>query len=338
MMDLPAPLTPADCDLRDFAFLPLDVVRLRDSDLAIHVTGEEFRCAVLLWCASWHQVPAASLPDDDKTLAALAGFGRAVGEWAKHRDGALRGWVKCSDGRLYHSVIAEKAREAWASKHEYAHRKLLDRLRKSGVQKEDMPTLDEWLSAGKPKTWPTDSNGKNGNSSGNQNDSSGKDGSSGGNDPDSDDHSAGNPPENVLKGQGQGYIKTNTPPNPQGGESPPKPKRERKPRIQLKTFIDQCVQAGEKPISGYQPLLTYVESTGLPMEFVQIAWDVFKREFLPDGTHESRLQADWRRHFLNYVEKGYYRLWFAKQTDAGPVYELSTQGIQAQASLRKEAA
>ena len=128
------------------------------------------------------------------------------------------------------------------------------------------------------------------------------------------------------------------PPNPPGGESPAKKPRERKPRIQLKTFIDQCVQAGEKPISGYQPLLTYVENTGLPMDFVQIAWDVFKREFLPPGEHANRLQADWRRHFLNYVEKGYYRLWYAKQTDDGPIYELSTQGIQAQASLRKEAA
>ena len=26
---------------------------------------------MLLWCASWHQVPAASLPDDDIVLARL---------------------------------------------------------------------------------------------------------------------------------------------------------------------------------------------------------------------------------------------------------------------------
>jgi len=129
------------------------------------------------------------------------------------------------------------------------------------------------------------------------------------------------------------------PPNPPGGESPKpeKQKRERKERIQLKTFIDRCRQAGEKPISEYKPLQEYVDASGLPWEFVQIAWDVFKREFLPPGQHASRMQADWRRHFLNYVEKGYYRLWYAKQTDDGPVYELSTQGIQAQASLRKEA-
>jgi len=96
--------------------MPLDVVRLRDSDISAITTGDEFRCAVLIWCASWHQVPAASIPDDDIVLAQLAGFGRVVKEWKKVRDGALRGWIKCSDGRLYHPVVAEKANEAWIAK------------------------------------------------------------------------------------------------------------------------------------------------------------------------------------------------------------------------------
>lgn len=110
------PLTPPDCDLRDFPFMPLDVLRLRDSDISSVATGEEFRCAVLLWCASWHQIPAASLPDDDLVLAKLAGFGKVVKEWKKVKNGALRGWVKCSDGRLYHPVVAEKANEARIAK------------------------------------------------------------------------------------------------------------------------------------------------------------------------------------------------------------------------------
>ncbi len=114
-----APLLPADVDLADFAFMPLDVRRLRDSRISSVVTGEEFRCAVLLWCAAWHQKPAASLPDDDVELAQLAGFGRAIGEWKVVREGALYGWIKCSDGRLYHSVVAEKAMEAWTEKLEF---------------------------------------------------------------------------------------------------------------------------------------------------------------------------------------------------------------------------
>lgn len=123
------PLTPSDCDLRDFKFMPIDVVRLRDSGISATSTGDEFRCAVLLWCASWHQVPAASIPDDDVILAQLAGYGRVVREWQSVREGALRGWIKCDDGRLYHPVVAEKANEAWAMRLKYRDRKETERIR-----------------------------------------------------------------------------------------------------------------------------------------------------------------------------------------------------------------
>lgn len=106
------PLTSPDCDLRDFAYMPLDVVRLRDSETAVIASAEEFRAAVLLWCAAWHQVPAASLPNDDRLLANLSGYGRDMKGWKVVREGALRGFIECSDGRLYHPVIAEKANEA----------------------------------------------------------------------------------------------------------------------------------------------------------------------------------------------------------------------------------
>lgn len=113
MSELPEPLTPKHCDLRACAWMQLDVVRLRDSDLAGVECAEAFRCAVLLWCAAWHQVPAASLPDDEAALARLAGYGRDIKTFRVARaGGALRGWIKCSDGRLYHPVVAEKAIEA----------------------------------------------------------------------------------------------------------------------------------------------------------------------------------------------------------------------------------
>ena len=154
---LPAPLTPADCDLRDFAFMPLDVLRLRDSDLAVKADGEAFRCAVLLWCASWHQVPAASLPDDNDVLAQLAGFGRVAKEWMRHREGALRGWVKCADGRLYHPVVAEKAVEAWRAKMVQRWKTECARIKKHNQRHETshpVPDLDEWLSLGCPQGQP----------------------------------------------------------------------------------------------------------------------------------------------------------------------------------------
>jgi hypothetical protein len=37
------PLVPADVDLRDFHFMPLDIGRLLNSDLVALASGEEFR-------------------------------------------------------------------------------------------------------------------------------------------------------------------------------------------------------------------------------------------------------------------------------------------------------
>lgn len=110
MTELPEPLTPPECDCRGLPFMPLDTVRLMDSDLFALSTGDEFKAAVALWCKAWTQLPAGSIPDDDRVLAVLSGAGA---RWRKVRDMALRGWVKCSDGRLYHPVVCEKALGAW---------------------------------------------------------------------------------------------------------------------------------------------------------------------------------------------------------------------------------
>jgi hypothetical protein len=133
---LPAPLTPEACNLQDFAFMPLDVARLRDSDMAAYQSPESCWAAVLLWSAAWHQVPAASLPDDDRFLAKAAGYGRVVKEWMNVREGALHGWIKCADGRLYHPVVAEKALESWRAKVHHQWKKECDRIRKSNKQRE----------------------------------------------------------------------------------------------------------------------------------------------------------------------------------------------------------
>ncbi|GBR03919.1 DUF1376 domain-containing protein [Acetobacter oeni] len=113
MIDLPDPMTPEDCDLRGLPYMPLDVIRIIDCDLFAISTGDEFKAAVALWCKSWVQIPAASLPDDDRVLAHLSGAGA---RWKKVRDMALRGWVKCSDGRLYHPTVSEKACHAWKAR------------------------------------------------------------------------------------------------------------------------------------------------------------------------------------------------------------------------------
>lgn len=163
MTDRP-PLTPADCDLQDFQYMELDVRRLRDSKFSSTPNAEAFRAGVMLWCAAWHQVPAASLPDDDVELADLAGYGKmpfSVKYWRKVRTEALAGFIKCADGRLYHEVIAEKANTAWASRLEYSYEKLKDRTRKENKHRAEtglpaivVPPFSEWISAGRPKEIP----------------------------------------------------------------------------------------------------------------------------------------------------------------------------------------
>ena len=153
-----SPMTPAGCDLSDFAFMPLDVARLRDSELASNETPEACWAAVLLWAASWHQVPAASVPNDDKWLAKAAGYGRVVKEWLRVKEGAMRGFVECSDGRLYHPVVAEKACEAWQAKLEQRWRTECGRIKKHNDRHEGAnvpkPTFEEWMSAGCPQGQP----------------------------------------------------------------------------------------------------------------------------------------------------------------------------------------
>ena len=113
MSALPEPLTPPDCDLRGMPYMPVDLVRLFDSDLFLLSTGAEFKAAFCLWGKAFLQVPAGSVPDDDRILAGLSGAGK---QWPKLRAMALRGWIKCSDGRLYHPVVAQKAKDAWEAR------------------------------------------------------------------------------------------------------------------------------------------------------------------------------------------------------------------------------
>lgn len=141
--DLPEPLTPMDCDLRGLPYMPLDTSRLLDSDFMALATDEEFRFGMTLWCKAWQQVPAGSLPDDDRILAHLSG---ARDRWCDVRDMSLHNFVKCSDGRLYHPVICEKALEALPQRRELKQHKSAASERKER-EREDRARLFEALRA-----------------------------------------------------------------------------------------------------------------------------------------------------------------------------------------------
>jgi hypothetical protein len=189
--------------------MELDVARLRQSKFSATPNAEAFRAGVLLWCASWHQLPAASLPDDDVELADLAGYGKmpfSVRFWRKVRTEALHGWQLCSDRRLYHPIIAEKARAAWAARLEHFYERLKDRARKENKVREKsgqppllVPSFEAWISAGRPTELLAENQPP----------------------------SAGNPAEIDLKGkgrgkrEGEGEGEPNSAPDGAGAAAPP---------------------------------------------------------------------------------------------------------------------
>lgn len=91
--------------------MPLDVLWLRDSHLALLLSDKAFRGGFNILVGSWHEVPAASIPAGDREQAALAQV--PLRTWRRVRALALVDWVLCSDGRYYHPVVAERANVVW---------------------------------------------------------------------------------------------------------------------------------------------------------------------------------------------------------------------------------
>lgn len=117
--------------------MPLEVGLLKDASVIVSITDTAFRAAVLLWAASWHQIPAASLPDDDRILALLSGYGKSVSEFIEIKDQALWKFIKCSDGRWYHPTIANKAIRTWEYRQSY--RKRMAEARAAKADKNQKP-------------------------------------------------------------------------------------------------------------------------------------------------------------------------------------------------------
>jgi hypothetical protein len=140
MNALPDPLTPADCDLRGLPYMPLDVIRLLDSDMFAEATGDEFKAAVALWCKSWTQIPAGSLPNKDPVLAHLS----SAKNWKRVKAGAMRGWILCTDDRWYHPVVAEKVLNALPGREEFNSKKSAEAERKAR-ERDDRKALFELL-------------------------------------------------------------------------------------------------------------------------------------------------------------------------------------------------
>lgn len=114
-------------------------------------------------------------------------------------------------------------------------------------------------------------------------------------------------------------LQTNTPHNPPRGV---------KPAIEFKTFLANCKESGEKPISDYRPVLDYAETVGLPVEMIELCWNEFYRRHAPGGVSESKRYKDWRQAFRKCVEGNWFKLWWHNPELNS--FELTTSGRTAE--------
>ncbi len=132
----PTPLVPHEVDLRDFSYMPLYGDRLFRSDTWTICDDAEKAVALRLWWASWHQEPAGSLPNNDRVLCQMAGKGDVIKAFRAVKVNAMLGWIECSDGRLYHPVVAQIAMEVWKTKRKKTADNAHDRERKARKRRE----------------------------------------------------------------------------------------------------------------------------------------------------------------------------------------------------------
>ena len=141
MSDLPDPLTPPECDLDGFNWMPLWGEKLFGGSWyrAARKDARGGIASLKLWWVAMTQHPAGSLPNDEEELCMLADFGEDMKAWNRHRTVAMHGFILCSDNRWYHPFVAEQAVEAYSRKLKAAHTReaTAERVRKWRAAQQD---------------------------------------------------------------------------------------------------------------------------------------------------------------------------------------------------------
>lgn len=110
--DASPPLLPPSVELEQLPRAMIDIDWLCNSRFRRKATDAQMIAAVTLRAASYHEVPAGSLPDDDEELAFLAKI-KADTRWSDVKAVALEGWTLCSDGRWYNTDLAKLVLHSW---------------------------------------------------------------------------------------------------------------------------------------------------------------------------------------------------------------------------------
>lgn len=103
----------------------------------------------------------------------------------------------------------------------------------------------------------------------------------------------------------------------------PTPAPRRSSKCSFETFVAECKAKGEHLIPEDHSVFRYALDTGIPLDFIRLAWARFKQQFA--GKKQAGARG-WRQHFDNAVRGNWLKLWWF--TPEGEC-QLTTAGVQA---------
>lgn len=109
-------------------------------------------------------------------------------------------------------------------------------------------------------------------------------------------------------------------------DEPAKPKKSANAKT-FRKWSEEVKAAGEELISTADPIFSYAEDAGIPIDFLRLAWVEFRDRY----THEQKRYTDWRNVFRKSVRECWMKLWYL---DSGE-YKLTSKGQQAMAVMQK---
>lgn len=103
-MTMIEPPYPKDLEAKGWS-LDLEYERIARSNTWAIASAEQRPWLLMIWLMSWQQAPVASLPAEDRFIAAHIGM--PIEQFTQWREVLLSGWELATDGRLYHKTLTE---------------------------------------------------------------------------------------------------------------------------------------------------------------------------------------------------------------------------------------
>ena len=143
-----------------------------------------------------------------------------------------------------------------------------------------------------------------------------------------------NPRERSSEDQGedQGVDQGITPPSLR--DVPPSVSVKQK-AVTFQSWLHATKAKGEKAVSDYKPVWDYAELSGIPADWIEIAWLRFKDRYTGDEKAKRKRYIDWRGVFLRAVKENWLGLWFYSEKSKS--FCLTTVGVCADIDTREAA-